>query len=64
VPDRETPVLAPRGTSPATASDPARDVDDGAFHIYESNPVPWWIALLWLVFFGFAIAYLLRNLME
>ena len=63
MPDDQSPVLAPRGTSPARASDPAR-VDDGHYHIYESNPVPWWVALAWLSFVGFAITYLIRNLME
>ena len=60
----EGPVLAPRGGSPAAASDPARDPADGHYHIYESNPVPWWVALAWLCFIGFAIMYLIRNLME
>jgi len=64
VADDRIPVLAPRGTSPAAASDPARDVDDGRYHVYESNPVPWWVALVWLSFFAFAITYLIRNLME
>lgn len=62
--DDRTPIVAPHGTSPARASDPARDLDDGRYHIYEANPVPWWIALVWLAFFGFAIVYLIRNLME
>jgi len=57
------PVLAPPGQSPAAASDPAR-ADDGHYHIYESNPVPWWVALVWLAFFGFAIVYLIRNLID
>jgi hypothetical protein len=62
--DDRSPVIAPRGTSPAAASDPARDLDDGHYHIYETNPVPWWVVLVWLGFFGFAVAYLIRNLME
>lgn len=62
--DDRRPVLAPHGTSPATASDPSREVEDGTYHIYESNPVPWWVALVWLAFIAFAITYLIRNLME
>ena len=64
--DERGPVLAPRGTSPAAASapDPATDADDGRYHIYEANPVPWWVTLVWLVFIAFAIGYLIRNLME
>jgi hypothetical protein len=57
-------VLAPPGASPATASDPQRSLDDGRWHIYESNPAPWWIGVLWLGFFVFAITYLIVNLLE
>lgn len=62
--DDGRPVLAPHGKSPATASDPPHAVDDGHYHIYESNPVPWWVALVWLGFFGFGIVYLIRSLMD
>lgn len=58
------PILAPPGASPATASDPGREVEDGHYHIYDSNPVPWWVVLVWLAFIAFAIVYLIRNLME
>lgn len=61
--DDGAPVVAPRGTSPAAASDPARPIEDG-WHIYESNPVPWWVALVWLAFLVFGVAYLIRNLIE
>jgi hypothetical protein len=62
--DERRPIVAPQGTSPAAASDPARDLEDGRYHIYEANPVPWWVALVWLAFVVFAITYLIRNLME
>ena len=61
--DDGAPVVAPRGTSPAAASDPTRPIEDG-WHIYESNPVPWWVALVWLAFLVFGVAYLIRNLIE
>jgi hypothetical protein len=64
VADERAPVMARPGASPASASDPARPLEDGHYHIYESNPVPWWVALLWLSFFAFAIAYLILNLLE
>jgi len=32
------------------------------YHSYESNPVPWWIAVLWVAFFIFGAAYLIINL--
>lgn len=34
-----------------------------SFHTYEHNPVPWWVALMWIAFFVFAISYLLVNLL-
>jgi hypothetical protein len=57
------PVLAPRGGSPAAAS-PAPGPESSRWHVYETHPVPWWLALLWLGFFAFAIAYLIVNLLE
>jgi hypothetical protein len=32
------------------------------YHTYESHPIPWWLALKWLIFFLFAFTYLFRNL--
>lgn len=58
------PILAPPGASPAEASRPDMPLEDGRYHIYESHPAPWWIALLWLAFFVFGIAYLIVNLVE
>jgi hypothetical protein len=63
VADERRPILSRRGESPAAASDPGNELD-GRWHVYEPNPVPWWVALLWLGFFAFAIAYLIRNLMS
>ncbi len=62
--DDRQPVVVPPGTSAAGASDPARDLDDGRYHIYEANPVPWWVVVVWLAFIAFAITYLIRNLIE
>jgi hypothetical protein len=62
--DEQRPVVAARGASPAAASDPGRDLEDGHYHIYEANPVPWWVVVVWLAFIAFAITYLIRNLME
>ena len=55
------PILAPLGSSPAGASRPDEQLDE-RYHIYETNPVPWWVALLWLSFFVFAVSYLILNL--
>ena len=57
------PIVAPGGASPAEASRPDNLLDD-RFHIYDSNPAPWWMALLWLVFFIGGATYLVVNLLE
>jgi hypothetical protein len=41
-----------------------KPVDEETYHIYEANPVPWWILILWLAYFIFAIVYLFRNLLS
>lgn len=61
--DADGPVVAPRGTSAARASQPDAPLDE-RWHIYDANPVPWWMAALWLGFFVFAVVYLIRNLLE
>jgi hypothetical protein len=63
VADDVDPILAPRGASPAVASQPDRELDH-AYHGYEANPAPWWIALLWIAFLLGGATYLVRNLME
>jgi hypothetical protein len=61
--ERSSPILAPRGTSAAKASSPETRLDE-SYHIYDSNPVPWWLTLVWLSFFVFGIGYLISNLLE
>jgi len=56
------PIVAVPGESPAAASRPDQPLEDERWHIYESNPAPWWIGLLWLAFFVFAVVYLIVNL--
>jgi hypothetical protein len=63
VPPGPGPLVAPPGASPAAASRPDAPLEDGRYHIYEANPVPWWVALVWLGFFAFAIAYLITSLL-
>jgi len=58
-----TPILAPRGASPAEASQPHQTLES-RFHTYESHPVPWWVTLVWVSFFCFGIVYLLLNLIH
>ena len=58
------PILAPPGASAAEASRPDQMLEDGRYHIYESNPVPWWLALIWLTFLICGATYLIVNLMR
>ena len=61
--EHRTPIIAPSGASAAEASRPETQLDE-AYHIYESNPAPWWIAVLWLSFFIFGATYLIVNLLQ
>jgi hypothetical protein len=55
------PVMAPRGDSPAVASQPTQELDP-RHQTYESHPVPWWVAVLWLAFLVGGATYLVVNL--
>lgn len=57
------PILSPGGASPAEASRPDTPLDE-SYHIYESNPAPWWIGVLWITFFIFGVTYLIVNLLR
>ena len=65
MPDQQTrgPIVAPQGASAAEASRPDQALDE-RFHIYESNPAPWWVALMWLTFLISGAIYLIVNLMR
>jgi hypothetical protein len=39
-------------------------LDDERVHVYESNPAPWWIGLLWVAFLLFGATYLIVNLLR
>ena len=58
------PILAPGGSPPATASRPDRRFEDASWHAYDANPAPWWLGILWVGFFVFAVTYLIRNLLQ
>lgn len=60
-PPGTTPILAPAGESPAAASRPETTLDE-RWHVYEANPAPWWVALVWLAFFAFGVTYLVGSL--
>lgn len=58
------PILAPSGASAARASQPDTPLECDRYHVYDANPVPWWVTTLWLAFFVFAFGYLLVNLLS
>jgi hypothetical protein len=62
--DARGPIVAAPGSPPASANRPESGLDDPRPHVYESNPAPWWIGLLWLGFFAFGAAYLIINLIR
>ena len=55
-------IIASPGESAAAASHPDQLLDEG-YHIYESNPAPWWVGLLWVSFLVFGVVYLILNLL-
>ena len=61
--ERGYPIVAARGASAAEASRPDTKLDE-SFHIYDSNPIPWWLTLVWLGYFAFGVIYLIINLLE
>ncbi len=58
----EGPIRAPDNASPALASQPDLLLDE-SYNTYQATPAPWWIGVLWLSFFVFAVIYLIINLL-
>jgi hypothetical protein len=58
------PIIAAPGESAATASRPDQPLDDERYHIYQSNPAPWWVGLGWVAFLLFGATYLIVNLLD
>jgi hypothetical protein len=58
------PILAPNSASPAEASQPDDGLEHGQYHIYDSNPAPWWIGMMWAAFLIFGVTYLIVNLLR
>ena len=56
------PIMTRPGGSAAEASRPDQPLPEG-YHIYESNPVPWWLTLIWITFLIGGASYLIINLM-
>ncbi len=63
VPTSGRPITAPPSASPAEASDPDNTLDQ-RYHTYESNPLPWWLTVIWISFLIFGAAYLVVSLVQ
>ncbi len=62
----EQPTTAITPTPPAPAAPeqaPGTPEREGRFHRYQSSRVPWYVHVLWLLFWIFAVAYVLRYLL-
>ena len=55
------PIAVNPKTSAAIASQPNQELDD-RFQVYEANPAPWWVGLLWICYLVGGAAYLIVNL--
>ena len=60
---REEPVIVSGKASAADASQPDTAFEQ-RFHTYESNPIPWWLTVVWVSFLIFGLVYLVVNLSE
>jgi hypothetical protein len=58
----EGPIVVTDGGSPAGASRPDGVLQTDRYLHYESHPIPWWVAIVWVGFFIFGIWYLATNL--
>ncbi len=43
-------------------SDPGSPEAEGRFHTYVGNRIPWYVRLIWLLFWVFAIYYVIAYL--
>jgi hypothetical protein len=56
VPTTATSLIAPaREVETSTAEEERR------FHNYVGHKIPWWVRAMWIVFWMFAIWYMIRN---
>jgi hypothetical protein len=47
-----------RMTTPPPPASPEKELN---YHTYVSNVIPWYVRLMWLVFWIFATAYVIKN---
>ncbi len=59
----QEPIIVPGKASAADASQPNTPLES-RFHSYESNPIPWWLTVIWASFLVFGLVYLVVSLIE
>ncbi len=55
-----TPDPSPLSTS--TGSNPSSPAQENRFHHYRGNAIPWYVRLIWIGFWIFAIVYTVQYL--
>lgn len=43
-------------------ADPGSAVTEGRFHTYVGNRIPWYVRLIWICFWIFAVYYVIKYL--
>ncbi|MDH3718258.1 MAG: hypothetical protein OES79_09060 [Planctomycetota bacterium] len=51
----------PESTTPAATKAGSAE-SENRFHTYVSNRIPWYVRLIWLLFWIFAVAYVIMYL--
>lgn len=51
----------PPAADPASL-DPDSPQRENRFHTYVGNRIPWYVRLIWLLFWAFAVVYFIRYL--
>ncbi len=52
----------PLTSSNSAVSNPSSPAQEGRFHHYRGNAIPWYVRLIWIGFWIFAIVYTVQYL--
>ncbi len=44
-----------------TNTEPGSPEQESRFHTYSSHVIPWYVRFIWLIFWAFAIGYVIAN---
>lgn len=44
-------------------NEPGTPKKEHQFHTYSSSVIPWYVRLIWLIFWIFAAAYVIKNIL-